>query len=258
MRKFFWILPLITIFILAQSCLNDDEETPVSYYETMAYVTSNINKPTFRTDFGTTLVNTMTITSDTDNVFNNGQRVFLRFTYGDTTNHAANSYPISIAEYAPVTVSSFKTLQPDSVNPYFDQALYHVYRFYISQNYFNTIFYTYQPLSSLNTCELVRILGSENNTEDATFPTLYFELRHNASAINYDYFKLRLFSYDLAPLIYEFSSADSIKIKLSWSESTALDQSYDFVYKPVIHPLGALAGDFQKPSNKKVEGMFKP
>lgn len=247
MKKYFWILPLISVFFLAQSCLKDDDETPVNYYETMAFVTSAGDKPGFVTDYGLALKSELALDSDTGNIFGLGQRVFMVFSYGDTLNRVGNVYPVIIKEYAPVSLSDFKTVKPDSVIPYFDQVLYHVYRFYITQNYFNSIIYTYQPLTSLNTCELIRVMESESNTPESTYPTVNFELRHNASAVNYDYYKLRIFSYDLSPLASEFSNADSIKIKLNWDESTSLNKSHEFVYKPAeiglrqeIHKFGNL------------------
>lgn len=232
MKKYFWILPLISVFFLSQSCLKDEDETPVDYYETMAFVSIPGDKPVFVTDYGFKLKSELSLTSDTGNIFDLGQRVFMVFSYGDTLNRVDNEYPIIIKEYAPVTVSDFRTVKPDSVNPYFDQVLYHVYRFYITQNYFNSIIYTYQPLTSINTCELIRVMKEENNTPESTFPTVNFELRHNASAVNYDFYKLRIFSHDLSPLASEFANADSIKIKLNWDESTSLNQSHEFIYKP--------------------------
>lgn len=247
MKKYFWILPLITVFFLAQSCLKDDEEESVNYYETMAFVTIAGDKPSFMTDYGISLKSELSLASDTGDVFDLGQRVFMVFSYGDTLNLVNNVYPIIIKEYAPVTVSDFKTVKPDSVNPYYDQILYHVYRFYITQNYFNSIIYTYQPLTSINTCELIRVMENENNTPDSEFPTVNFEIRHNASAVNYDYYKLRLFSHDLSPLAVEFANADSIKLKLRWNESTSLNQTHEFIYKPTgtglrqeIHKYGNL------------------
>lgn len=258
MRKIFWILPALVLFLYTTSCTNWEDEDPISYYyEVIAFVSSNDAKPTFFTDFGTTLESSLSVTSDTGDVFHNGERVFLRFSYDDTTSHAANTYSIKIAEYAAVNISSFKTIKPDSIDPYFDQVLYHVYRLYITGNYFNSIVYTYQPLSDLNTCELVRVMKNENNEEATSFPTLNFELRHNAQAINYEFYKLRLYSYDLSPLIDEFPAADSIKLRLSWSESTGSDQSFDFVYHPVPS-VGLFLSDVKMPKWKRIEGLLKP
>ncbi len=233
MRNLRLLLPVLFIGFFAQSCLNDDDEPQIDYYETMAMVTSDGDKPSFETDFGIKLNSSMVLKSDTGKLFNVGDRVYLIFSYDDTTRNANKTYPITVKEYGPVTVSDFKTVQPDSVIPYFDQIIYHVYKYDITKNYFNSIIYTYQPLTSINSCELVRVLKNETNTPGSNFPTVNFELRHNASAVNYSFYKLRLNSYDLTPLAEEFSSADSIKINLKWSESTGLNQTYNFIYKPV-------------------------
>jgi len=233
MKKIFWTLPALIVFFCTFSCNNVDEDEPSTIsYEAIGYVTSNDAKPTFITDYGTTLVSSLAITSDTGDVFQNGQRVFLRFSYADTTNHEANKYSINISEYAQVSVSEIKTVKPDSINPYLNQSLYYVYRMYISGNFFNSILYTYKALTDLDALELVRVMESENNSEGSKFPTLRFELRHDAQAVNSGYYRLRLNSFNLLPLVEEFPQADSLNLRVEWSESSGSGQTYDFIYHP--------------------------
>jgi hypothetical protein len=258
MKKIILFLPALVFFFCATSCLNTDDEDNTTYYEAVATVSSNSDKPEFITDYGVTLVSTLSITSDTGEVFHNGQRVFVRFSYGDTINHAIKSYPIEIAEYGFMITSDFKTVEADSTNPYLDQSIYYIYRLYISGNYFNSLFYTYQTLTDLNTCELVRIKKNEHNAEGTSSPYLSFELRHNAEAVNYGYYKLRLYSYDLSPLIDEFPEADSLNIKVSWNASTGNIEYYDFVYRPVLPSVGMILKNVGMPFNMQLEGLLKP
>jgi hypothetical protein len=110
---------------------------------------------------------------------------------------------------------------------------------------------TYQVSGDLNTCELVRIKEKETNTQSGTFPTLYFEIRHNALTTYDQYYNLRLFSFDLSPLKTEFPVADSIKINLSWNDASA-SENYDFIYTPTVQN-GALNSSAKSPGWTKVK-----
>lgn len=216
------------------SCLNwGDDEEPVLYSEAIVFVKSGDDKPVFITDYNTTLCNTLNITSDTGKIFKPGDRFLIRFLFEDTTNHKPNEYNIKVADYSKVEVKDFTTILSDTANHFMSQPFFYTYRIYLSGNWFNSVVFTYTPLTSINSMVLLRSKHEEDNQSDSKFPTLIFSLIHNAQAVNTGFYDKRLNSFNLSPLIDEFPEADSIKIRLDWSEISLSNQQYDLIYHPV-------------------------
>lgn len=239
MKRFYLFLFVLIPAILMTSCINwGDEEEPVLYSEAIVNVKSGDAKPVFITDYNTTLSNTLNITSDTGKIFKPGDRFFIRFQFEDTTNHKPNEYNIKVVEYSKVEVKDFTTILSDTANHFMSQPFFYSYRIYLSGDWFNSVVYTYSPLTSANSMVLLRSKHEEDNQQDSKFPTIIVSLIHNAQAVNTGFYNMRLNSFPLAPLVQEFPYADSMRIRLSWNESSLSNQQYDLIYHPVSLPGG--------------------
>lgn len=239
MKRFYQFLFVFIPAILMSSCINwGDDEEPVLYSEAIVNVMAYDTNPVFKTDYNTYLKNSQAITSDTGKIFKPGDRFFIRFQFEDTTNHKPFEYNIKVVEYTKVEVKNITTILSDTANHFMSQPFFYTYRIYLSGDWFNSVVYTYSPLTSTNSMVLLRSKHEEDNQPDSKFPTLIFSLIHNAQAINTGFYNMRLNSFSLAPLVQEFPYADSMRIRLSWNEASLSNQQYDLIYHPVALPGG--------------------
>jgi hypothetical protein len=255
MKRLFILLAIIVPAIILTSCLNwDDDNEPVIYSEAIVNVLAYDTKPVFKTDYSTYLKNSQVITSDTGKIFKPGDRFFIRFQFEDTTNHKPFEYDIKVVEYTKVEVKNFTTILSDTANNFISQPFFFSYRIYLSGDYFNSIVYTYSPLTSLNSMILLRSKYEEDNKPDSEFPTIIFSLIHNAQAVNTGFYNMRLNSFSLASLVNEFPNADSMKIRLSFSDVSLYNQQHDLIYHPIARPggLDAFVNSYSKTGIMKV------
>jgi hypothetical protein len=230
MRNFILTLSFGLFVFCTSSCLNENTGNSIANYETMVTVTQTGSCPSFKADNGATLYTTVAVSSKISDSIKLGDRLFLQFSYGDTTSITANNYPIVINDYGTVTIKKFVTVDADSTDTYDNQQLQGVDLFWITKNYFNLVFRTYLSLSSINTYELVRMKGNESNALTDTVPKIYFELRHNTPAVNINYYNIKIFSFDLSPLYKEFPKATKFDLNLKWVLEGA--HSIDYTYVP--------------------------
>jgi len=231
MRNFILTLSFGLFVFCTSSCLNENSgNSSTQNYETMVKVTQTGSFPSFKTDDGITLYTTVAVSSKISDSIKLGDRLFLQFSYGDTTSITANNYPIVINDYGTVTIKDFVTVGVDSTDTYDNQQLQGADLFWITNNYFNLVFRTYLSLSAINTYELVRMKGNESNAVTDTVPKIFFEIRHNTPAVNTNYYNIKIFSFDLSPLYKEFPKATKFQLNLKWVlEGT---HSANYIYVP--------------------------
>ena len=237
MNRCILALSLMALMFASVSCTDFKESDSVIYFETIASVTTAGDYPSFKTDEGNTLNCSNIIETDTGSVLKVGERIYIYYTLGDTTGHVSKTYPIQLYRFGKAKVKDFATVKKDSIDPYDNQQIKSIYRFWIGGDYFNMMFYTYSPVTSINSCELVRMMKNEDNTASDTVPEVSLELRHNTSAINYLSYNLNIFCFDLSPFITDFPVATKIKINLKWVDVNNGSQTYNFVYVPSAVPL---------------------
>jgi len=216
------------------SCNDLKESNSVTYFETIASVAMAGDYPSFKTDEGNTLNCSNKIETDTGSVLKVGERIYIYYTLGDTTVHVPKTYPIELYRFGKAKIKNFVTVKKDSIDSYYNQQIKSIYRFWIGGDYFNMMFYTYSPVTSVNSYELVRMMKNENNTVLDTVPKVSLELRHNTSAISYLSYNLNIFCFDLSPLTTDFPVATKIKINLKWLDVNNGSLTYNFVYVPSV------------------------
>jgi len=228
-----WI-PTLFLVLLAfsvTSCLKTGDDT-TSYYDVIATLTTVDDYPTFQTDDGTTLSCTNKVTTDSAN-FKIGTRFYLRYEFSDTIGHALKNYPIAVAKLWKVDTKDFVSIEKDSTDNYYNQALESVYIIDIGGNYFNMVFNTYGQSGITDTYELVRTKDVESTSPQDTLPTIYFELRHNVNTANSAIYNSRFASFKLSPLLTEFPLAKEFKLNLKWLVYPNTTQNnYVFSYVP--------------------------
>jgi len=229
MKRLTFIYPLIFLLFVTISSCNWEDKTENAYnYALMATVISGGDYPFFRTDVGEILECSNIVENDSS--FNVGDRYYLYFSMVDTVSADAYIFPITLNSYKKVKTRDFVTVEKDSADIYKNKQLGSSSNFFISGNYMNMIFYAYVPLTSTSTFELIRYKKNESNTALDTMPTISFELRHNTEETSSTP-TLRLFSYELSPLTFEFPMATKFKIDLTWY-SVSSTQTYEFTYTP--------------------------
>lgn len=234
MNRCIFALSLMALMFASVSCTDFKESDSVTYFETIASVNTAGDYPSFKTDEGNTLNCSNIIETDTGSVLKVGERIYIYYTLGDTTGHASKTYPIQLYRFGKAKIKDFVTVKKDSVDSYDNQQIKSIYRFWIGGDYFNMMFYTYSPVTSVNSYELVRMMKNEDNTASDTVPEVSLELRHNTSAINYLSYNLNIFCFDLSPLTTDFPVATKIKINLKWLDVNNGSQTYNFVYVPSV------------------------
>ncbi|MDP4276501.1 MAG: NigD-like C-terminal domain-containing protein [Bacteroidota bacterium] len=236
MKKIIRIIPVLFLAVYLSSCLNtDDDNDNKVYYQLFATVASNSTTPTFKTDDGSTLVSTGTVDSDSSKFYKVGDRIFIRFTLGDTTaSRTTKIYPITVVNYAKATVKDVQVVAADSADPYKNCNFYSLYALWLSADYMDVVVKTYISYNSLNTVELVRYKGQESNLQTDTVPAIHLEIRHNTPAVLKDSYVVRACSFDLSSLKTEFPNAVKFKLIVSWNDdNTYGSNSYQFTYTPV-------------------------
>jgi hypothetical protein len=227
MKKWIFTLPLALLMVTFSSCLGSDVDD-AAVNVSVGTVETGGSYPVFETDDGIKLVCETAMPADT---FVAGERYFIYFAFGDTTDHAASTYAVDVQYYAPAALKDFAVWEEGTSDSWDSYPLYALRWLWISGNYMNTIFCNYVPLTTPNTYELIRVMGNEDNSADDTNPTIYFELRHNielASSVAYD---VQFYSFDLSPLVEDFPQATAFNINVSWTTSDETS-STDLVYTP--------------------------
>ena len=230
MRNRFFALPLMVLLVSFVSCL-DTKEEPI-YYDVMATLTEADGFPTFQTDNGYILQCDSKLSTSIDS-FKTGNRFYMRYSFGDTTNHAPKIYPIKLSKIWYVTVKNFVTVEKDSLDKFGSQPLEFIYSLGIGGKYLNATFNTFTSMSNKDGFELVRIKKDEPTYPQDTPPTIYFQLRHTVASITTFAFNTRIASFDLSPLVTEYPLVNKININLKYQiyPYTTTD-SCTFVYEP--------------------------
>lgn len=229
MKKWRLVLATALMAIALSSCFNLDDETPyVPYYKCMATVTSGGVNPVFVKDNGVLITPVDAMPADT---FVVGERYFLHYAYGDTTNHSTNGYPILLYKYGKTTIKNLEVLPKDSTDIWENQSITMLDVWY-SGYYCNFFIASYMGMDTPNTIELVRIMEGESTTPTDTVPKLNFELRHNVSSISIAFYNYRFLSFNLSSLSTEFPNAKRFDINLRWKELNRGTMSFPGVYTP--------------------------
>lgn len=228
MKKLFSVLATALLAFAVSSCMKWDDTEYVQDYAFMGTVTTGGVNPVFLLDEGFSVTPETAMPADT---FTVGERYYLHFVLGDTTNHPANVYPINFYRYGKTVIKSLEVLQKDSTDRWKDQPLSMV-NFWFSGHYCNFFFVSYNGMGTPNTFELVRMMDSENTTPTDTVPKLVFELRHNVPNYSSYYSFLKFYSFDLTSLQTDFPNAVKFNINLKWNEYGYGTQTYAKIYIP--------------------------
>lgn len=229
MKKF---LPLLSVLLMtagATSCINWGDEEELTFL-TWGTVTSNDKAPTLKADNG--IILEALNTADTDTTFYEvGDRVYLQFTLGDTTQANGTHYPIYLSNYMKVLTKPFVTVANDTDDVYLSKPFSKLNSAILSGGYLNCIVQTYTSYATLNSVELVRYKVEELNQPTDTLPVILMTLKHNTTMVDYNYVQLRALSFNLDSLVTEFPQAKTLKLRFSWSDNNQLN-SYDLLYTP--------------------------
>lgn len=226
------IFPLLAILLLATgvtSCLDLDNEEEASFLS-WATVTSNEKAPTLNADNGVVL--RVLNTTDTDTTFYEvGDRVYLQFTLGDTSQAHGREYPIYMTNYMSVKTKDIVTIANDTDDVYQSAPLSRLNSAILSGGYLNCIIHLFASYSTENTVELLRYKADETNLPTDTLPVILLTLKHNTPAIDRAYAQIRAYSFSLDTLFTEFPQANALKLRLSWTDDNQFNQ-YDLRYTP--------------------------
>jgi hypothetical protein len=219
----------VLMAIAFSSCLKlEDDTVYVRDYKRMATVTTGGVNPVFCKDDSVFLTLEVAQPADT---FVVGERYFLHFIYGDTTNHPKNSYPVKLYGYGKTTIKNLEVLPKDSTDKWGNQFITMLDIWY-SGHYCNFFLASYMGMSTPNTLELVRIKEGESTTPTDTVPKLNFELRHNVASISLAIYYYRFLSFNLSSLSTEFPNAKRFAIDLSWKEMNKGTLTFRGIYTP--------------------------
>ncbi|NLE32897.1 MAG: hypothetical protein GX619_07740 [Bacteroidales bacterium] len=229
MKRFFPLLAVLFMAAGVTSCLDwDDEEEPS--FLTWATITSNEKAPTLKADNGVILHALNSVDTDTT-FYEVGDRVYLQFTLGDTSQANGTDYPIYVANYMSVKTKDIVTIDHDSNDVYHSVPLSRLNSAILSGGYLNCIIHLFASYSSENTVELLRYKLEETNLPTDTLPVILLTLKHNAPAIDHTYSQVRAYSFSLDTLFAEFPQAKALKLRLSWTDDNQYNQ-YDLRYSP--------------------------
>lgn len=226
-----WVMALMAVAF--SSCLDLGDNTDyVQDYICMATVTTGGINPIFQMDEGFFLVPEAAMPADT---FTVGERYYLHFVLGDTTNHPLNTYPVNFYRYGKTSMKEFVVLPKDSTDRWENKPV-NMSNFWYSGHYLNFSFLSYAGTGTPNTFELVRVLDNESTTPTDTFPKLHFELRHNVNNYSTSYLYYRYYSFDLDSLKTQFPNATKFKIKVNWNDVTygARNVTSDYIPDQVL------------------------
>jgi hypothetical protein len=232
MKKRISILATALLAIALTSCMNLGDDTKVVRdYMCMVTVSTGGASPVFQMDEGPFLSSETTLPTDT---FIVGERYFIDFIFGDTVNHADNTYPIRVASYGKTTIKSMIELPKDSTDRWGSKPIAYVYPSF-SGHYFNAFFSSYAGISDPNSFEFIRMKVDEHTTPTDTVPSLFFQLRHNADYVSTALIYYRFYSFDLSSLTTDFPNAHKFKIKVSWDDANVGWTSITGNYTPDQH-----------------------
>jgi hypothetical protein len=212
-------------------CIDLDDKKETSYYEAMVNVTAGGIPPTFETDEGVVFNPVNLSSSDASLSFETGDRLYILFSFYDTTNHAANRYSINLEGYLNVQIADFKEVDADSADRFANNPLYNVYRIGITKNYLNVIVDAYHS-DDADQLKLVRYKKNEPSNQVDTMPTIYFEVRHDVESASLNTYNSEAWSYRLEPLLDEFPRAKSFKLSVTLYSMTGGQKTFDLTYKP--------------------------
>lgn len=220
------------LMLAFSSCLNVNDGTDyVQDYVFMGTVTTGGVNPVFLLDEGYSVTPEAAMPADT---FTVGERYYLHFILGDTTNHTPGIYPIKFYRYGKAEIKSMIELPKDSTDRWKDQPV-SMANIWYSSHYCNFFFISFAGIGSPNTFELIRIKDNESTTPTDTVPKLYFELRHNVPGYSSAYSYFRFYSFDLSSLQTDFPNAVKFNIHLKWNDYTYGTQTYTRIYIPNWH-----------------------
>jgi len=220
----------MVLFLSLVSCVDTKEEP--NYYDVMATLTESEGYPSFQTDNGFILQCDTKLSTSIDS-FKTGNRFYLRYSFGDTTNHVAKTYQIKLAKIWYVTVKNFVTVEKDSVDKYGNQPIHFIYSLGMGGNYLNATFNTFTSMSNKDGFELVRMKKYETIYPQDTPPTIYLQLRHNVTSISNYSFNTRIASFDLSSLVAEYPLVKKININLKFMIYPYTTQdSVTFTFEP--------------------------
>jgi hypothetical protein len=229
MKKWLFLSATALLVLALSSCLKLDENNDyIQDYVSMGTVTTGGVNPVFMLDEGLYVKPVSAMPADT---FVVGERYYLHFILGDTTNHPALTYPIKFYRYGLAAIKPFVVLPKDSTDRWKDQPV-DMANIWYSGHYCNLFFVSFAGIGTPNTFELVRMKESENTTANDTVPKLVFELRHNVPDYSSSYSYFRYFSFDLSSLQTEFTHAVRYQISLKWNDYQSGTTTYTRYYTP--------------------------
>lgn len=226
-RRFSLLATALLAFALS-SCMKWDDAEYVQDWAFMGTVTTGGVNPVFAVDEGFSLTPVDAMPADT---FTVGERYYLHFVLGDTTNHAPNLYPIKIYRYGKTVIKPMVELPKDSTDRWNDQPI-SLGQCWFSGIYCNIFFASFVGVGEPDTYELVRIKENENNTPTDTMPKLVFEFRHNVPNYNVGYSYLRPYSFDVSSLHADFPNAVRFHVTVRINEYRLGTQSLIRYYYP--------------------------
>jgi hypothetical protein len=229
MKKGFLVVATALLAFAFSSCLNLGDNTDyVQDYVFMGTVTTGGVNPVFLLDEGFSVTPEASMPADT---FVVGERYYLHFILGDTTNHAPKLYPIKFYRYGKTDIKSLIVLPKDSTDKWKNQPV-SMANIWYSSHYCNFFFVSFAGIGTPNTFELIRMKENENTTPTDTVPKLVFELRHNVPGYSSAYSYLRFYSFDLSSLQTDFPNAYKFNISVKWNDYVYGTQSYAKYYIP--------------------------
>ncbi|HET9570832.1 MAG TPA: NigD-like C-terminal domain-containing protein [Bacteroidales bacterium] len=229
MKRRIYVLAMACLAFALTSCLNQGDDSNVKPdYICMVNVTTGGVNPVFQMDGGSFLTPDATMPADT---FQVGERYFIDFYLGDSTNHTPGTYPISLIRYNKTIVKNMIELQKDSVDLWGNKPIGNLYPSF-SGHYFNAFFVSYAGLTTPNTFEFIRMKADEHTSPTDTVPNLSFHLRHNVESVATGMVYYRIYSFDVSSLTTEFPNAYKFKIKVSWDDANFGWSNYTQYYIP--------------------------
>lgn len=222
-------MAVLFMTVSVTSCLNWDDEEEL-FFLAWASVASNDKAPTLNADNGMILHALNEANTDTT-FYEVGDRVYVQFTLGDTTQANGKEYPVYITNYMKVLTKDFVTVASDTDTVYQDAFLSKLNSAILSGDYLNCILAVYASYASVNTVELVRYKQEESNLPTDTLPVIYLTLQHNTPAIDRMFAQVKALSFSLSPLLAEFPLAKTFTLRLSWKDDNR-QNDYDLLYTP--------------------------
>jgi hypothetical protein len=229
MKKSVLAVVAILFAVSLTSCLNKYDDTDyVQDWTFMGTVTTGGTNPVFLLDQGYSVAPESTFPADT---FAVGERYYLHYILGDTTNHPSNVFPVKVLSYAKAFIKAATELPKDSTDRWEDQPI-NLVKGWFSGTYCNLFFISFMGVGSPETFEFIRMKQSEKTAPTDTVPKLIFEVRHNVPDISAYYSYFRFISFDLSSLQTEFPNAVRYYIYVRWNEYRSGKVTEPLYYTP--------------------------